>query len=176
MARRCLPELHSPCVGGHENLPTGGQQILHGDERPEWRIRGAAQLRITRTRRLGTVQMRRPVRAPRLAGRQSAPRVLCGPVGVRLRHFDGCVCAVGHGYVSEVCVLSTVRRHRNEDRRCAPLARHPMREPVPCSRSDTTALQNGLRSRNRSETCDSTTEEAWKCRRSTLSVRLDTPQ
>jgi hypothetical protein len=35
-------------VGGHENLPTGGQQILHGDERPEWRIRGAAQLWITR--------------------------------------------------------------------------------------------------------------------------------
>ena len=26
MARRCLPELHSPCVGGHENLPTGGQK------------------------------------------------------------------------------------------------------------------------------------------------------
>ena len=35
-------------VGGHENLPTGGQQILPGDERPEWRIRGAAQLWITR--------------------------------------------------------------------------------------------------------------------------------
>ena len=24
--------------GGHENRPTGGQQILHGDEHPEWRI------------------------------------------------------------------------------------------------------------------------------------------
>lgn len=35
-------------VGGQENLPTDGQQIFQGNERPGWRIRRAAQMWITR--------------------------------------------------------------------------------------------------------------------------------
>ncbi len=48
-------------VGGHENLLTDGQQILHGNERPEWRVRGAAQLWITRITE-ASIDVKRPAR------------------------------------------------------------------------------------------------------------------